>query len=97
MKWAIAFVVIAVALLWALRVENVAESSAKSFCAGINVGDALEDIAKKPGTSGDMRIRQINPDSVAVIFTGISSFSRHVCDIRAEKAVIVEKQYIYLD
>ena len=97
MKWVIAFVVIAVALLWAWRVESVAESRAKSFCAGINAGDTLGDIVKNPGTDDDMRIRQISPDSVVIIFTGISTFSRHICDVRAEKGVVVEKQYIYLD
>ena len=97
MKWSLAALVVAAALLWAWHVERVAEDEAMAFCDGIQVGSPLDDVAARAREAGDERLRRIGPDSITVGFTGIPPFSRHLCAARAEKGMVVAARYVYLD
>lgn len=83
--------------------ENRAEKHANRFCADHKIGEEVKGLLEKAIAAGaderrtKWRTVQNEDDSLAVIFTGATPISRHICSIRAVDGKIKEIEYAYLD
>jgi hypothetical protein len=80
-----------------LLLESRAEKSARAFCAAALPGTPMAKVADAARDAGTKMLRRIEPEAVAVGFTGVPPFSRHLCTVRGTAGVVSEAAYSYLD
>lgn len=106
-KWigmilAILVLVVLVQFGWGIYREPIAMQEAIAFCATIKVGQSTDGIQERAVASGAMKAfakwstEADGSQSMLVIFVGLPPFSRHICEIKANK-VVTSAQYRYTD
>ena len=97
MKWLIVITILIGLFVWAGVSEDEAESSALEFCDSVSEGSSFALLEEKAASVGSDSLRIIRQNSITVGFTGMTSLSRHLCEISAKDGKVSEKHYFYLD
>lgn len=87
---------------WGIYREPIAKQEAIDFCATVKVGQSTDGIQERAIASGAMKsfAKWTNgmdgTQSMLIIFVGLPPFSRHICEIKANK-VVFSAQYRHID
>ena len=89
-------------MAWGIYREPIAKQQAIDFCATVKLGQATDGLVERALASGAVSaFAKWTADKdgsrvMPVIYVGMPPFSRHICQIKADK-VVTSAEYVYLD